>query len=135
MPKLHITSLPPDLTSQNLRVIFEQIGPVRHAKIVKDRDGHCIVGIVEMSFPEDVEEILTTKDRISIGGRRPNIWKATHKTIGEQIKAEYTGLHLKHCQRWWYVFEVLEGHLQWCFRFTRREAITVYNQYLNRFKA
>ena len=76
MQKLHVTSLPPSLTSHNLRVIFERIGPVRRAKIVKDRDGHCIMGVVEMSFAEDVEEILTTKDRISIGGRRPNIWKA-----------------------------------------------------------
>jgi hypothetical protein len=135
MPKLHVTSLPPALTSANLRVLFEQIGPVRHAKIVKDRDGRCIMGVVEMSFAEDVEEILTTKDRISIGGRRPHIWKATDRKIGELIKAEYSGVYLKRCQGCWYLFEVREGHLQWCWRRTRREALTCYSHYLGQSKA
>ena len=133
MHKLHVTSLPPNITAQNLREVFERIGPVVHAKVVSDRNGNCIVGAVEMSCAEDVEEILTTQDRISIGGRRPNIWKATeHPTIGQRIKAEYTGIHLEECKGRSYVFEVLEGHLLWCRMLAQDEATEVYRQYLDR---
>jgi hypothetical protein len=133
MHKLHMTSLPPNTSSQDLRDIFERIGPVLHAKVVNDRNGNCMVGVVEMSCAEDVEEILTTKDRISIGGRRPNIWKATEDpTIGQRIKAEYTGIHLEECKGRWYVFEVRDGHLLWCCMLTQQEAATFYRQYLDR---
>ena len=133
MHKLHMTSLPPNTTSQDLREVFERIGPVLHAKVVNDRNGNYMVGVVEMSCAEDVEEILTTKDRISIGGRRPNIWKATEDaTIGQRIKAEYTGIHLEECKGRWYVFEVRDGHLLWCCMLTQQEAATFYRQYLDR---
>lgn len=129
MQKLHVTSLPPNITSQDLRHIFERIGPVLHAKVVNDRSDNSIVGIVEMLCAEDVEEILTTKDRISIGGRRPNIWKATEDvTIGQRIRAEYAGTHLEHCKNRWYVFEVRDGHLRWCRMLTQHEAVAFYRQ-------
>ena len=131
MQKLHVTSLPPNTTSQDLRRIFERVGPVLHAKVVNDSMGNCIVGIVEMLFVQDVEEILTTKDHISIGGIRPNIWKATeHSTIGQRIKTEYTGIHLEQCKGRWYVFEVWDGHLRWCRMLTKRDATAFYRQYL-----
>lgn len=136
MHKLHVTSLPPNTTDQDLRNVFERIGPVLHAKVVNDRNGNCIVGVVEMACTEDVEEILTTKDRLSIGGRRPNIWKAAENaTIGERIKAEDTGIHLEECSGRWYVFEVCDGHLRWCRMLTPHTAITFYRQYLDRSKA
>jgi hypothetical protein len=94
------------------------------------------MGIVEMSFTEDVEEILTTHDRISIGGQRPNIWKATEgPTIGQRIKAEYTGIHLEECKGRWYLFEVRDGRLKWCRSLTQHQATTFYSQYLDRSKA
>jgi RNA recognition motif-containing protein len=135
MNTLHVTSLPPNTTNQDLRAVFERIGPVLHANVVNDRNGNCLVGVVEMSCAEDVEEILTTKDRISIGGRRPNIWKTTESpTIGQRIKAEYTGVHLEECKGRWYVFEVHDGHLRWCRTLTQHEAATFSRQYLDRSK-
>jgi RNA recognition motif-containing protein len=135
MDKLQVTSLPPNMTTQDLRAVFERIGPVLFAKVVHDRDGNCIVGVVEMRYAEDVEEILTTKDRISIGGRRPNIWKATQgPTIGQRIREEYTGIYHEQCQGRWYVFEVRNGHLLWCRMLPQREAPTFYRQYLDRSK-
>ncbi len=132
MNKLHVTSLPPNTTDHALRNVFERIGPVLHAKVVNDHNGNCIVGIVEMSCAEDVEEILTTNDRISIGGRRPNIWKVDAPTIGQRIRAEYTGTHLEECRGRWYVFQVRDGHLQWCRMLPKHEAVTFYRQYLDR---
>jgi hypothetical protein len=131
MNKLHVTSLPPNMTDQDLRDVFERIGPVLHAKVVNDSKGNCIVGVVEMSFGEDVEEILTTTDRISVGGRRPNIWKvAEDSTIGQRIRMQYTGIHLEECKGRWYVFEVHNGHLRWCRALPQHEAVTFYRHYL-----
>jgi hypothetical protein len=133
MNRLHVTSLPPNTTNQDLCDVFKRIGPVLDAKVVNDRKGNCLVGIVKMSSAEDVEEILTTKDRISIGGRRPNIWKAAeYPTIGERIKAEHTGIYLEECKGRWYVFEVRDDHLLWCRMLPRHKAVTFYRQYLNR---
>jgi RNA recognition motif-containing protein len=98
MNKLHVTSLPPNTTDQILRNVFERIGPVLHARVVNDRDGKCILGIVEMSCVEDVEEILVSNDRISIGERRPNIWKVEAPTIGQRIKETCSGIHLEECK-------------------------------------
>ena len=132
MQKLHVTSLPPNTTSQGLRHIFERIGPVLDTKVFNDSMGNCMLGVVEMLCAEDVEEILTTQDRISISGRRPNIWKAAeHSTIGQRIRAEYHGIHLEHCKGRWYVFEVSDGHLQWCRMLAKRDAATFYRQYLD----
>jgi RNA recognition motif-containing protein len=130
MNKLHVTSLPPNTTDEVLRHVFERIGPVVNAKVVNDRNGNCIVGIVEMSCVEDVEEILTSNDRISIGGRRPNIWKVEASSIGQRIKEECSGIHLEECKGRWYVFQVRDGRLQWCRRLPKHEAITFYRQYL-----
>ena len=135
MNKLHVTSLPPNTTEQDLRHVFERIGSVLHAKVVNDRNGNCVVGVVEMACSEDVEEILTSTDRISIGGRRPNIWKATEEsTIGQRIKAEYTGIHLEECKGRWYVFEVRHARLLWCRTLPQHEAATFYRQYLDHSK-
>jgi hypothetical protein len=90
MNKFHVTSLPPNITSQDLCRVFERIGPVLHAKVIKDLHGNCIVGIVEMVHAEDVEEVLTTKDRVSIGGRRPIIWKVQAASIAQRIQEEST---------------------------------------------
>jgi hypothetical protein len=126
MYKLHVTSLPPNTTNQALREVFARIGPVVHAKVVNDRNGNCIVGIVEMSCAEDVEEILESKDRISIGGRRPNIWKATEaSTIGYRIRAKYGGVHLEACDGKWYVYEMHEGHLLWCRSLSQKDGATI----------
>ncbi len=132
MNKLHVTSLPPNTTNKDLRQVFERVGPVLHAKVVNDLNGNCIVGVVEMSCAEDVEEILTSNDRISIGGRRPNVWKVDEPTIGERIRAECAGIHLEECKGRCYVFQVLDGRLQWCRTLTRPEAATFYRRYLDR---
>jgi hypothetical protein len=90
------------------------------------------MGIVEMSHAEDAEEILNTKDRISISGQRPNIWKPSEeRTLADAIKEKYNGIHLERCKDIWYVFEVSEHHLRWCRRLTPLEAMTFYRQYLD----
>jgi RNA recognition motif-containing protein len=131
MNKLHVTSLPPSTTDKDLRNVFERVGPVLHAKVVHDLNGHSIVGIVEMSCAEDVEEILTTNDRISIGGRRPNIWKVEAPTIGQRIKEEFSGIHIEECKNRWYVFQVRDGRLQWCRMLPKDKAVRFYQQYVD----
>jgi RNA recognition motif-containing protein len=93
MNKLHITSLPPNTMGQDLRNVFERVGPVLHAKVVNDGKGNCIVGVVEMCYAEDVDEILTTTDGISFGGRRPNICKVDGPTVAERIRALSSCIH------------------------------------------
>jgi RNA recognition motif-containing protein len=132
MNKLHVTSLPPNTTTQDLRRVFELIGPVLYTNVVKDLNGNCIVGIVEMSYAEDMEEILTSNDRISIGGRRPLIWKVEAPTIGQRIKDEYSGIHLEECKGRWYVFQVRDGRLRWCRSLPKYEAMRFYRQCLDR---
>ena len=132
MQKLHVTSLPPNTTSQDLRHIFERIGPVLHAKVVNDGMGNCIVGVVEMLCAEDVEEILATKDQIAIGGQRPYIWKPTHKhTLATLMMGKDNGIHLEQYKGRWYVFEVGQGQLRWCRVLTQHEAATFYRQYFD----
>jgi RNA recognition motif-containing protein len=131
MNKLHVTSLPGTTTNEDLRAIFERIGPVLTAKVVSDRDGSSIMGVVEMSCAEDVEEILTSNDRISVGGRRPVIWKVEEPTIARRIKAKYTGVHLEESKGRWYVFQVREGRLLWCWMLPKHEALELYRHYVN----
>ncbi len=131
MNKLHVTSLPVNTSNEDLRAIFERIGPVLTAKVVSDRDGSCVMGVVEMSCAEDVEEILTSNDRISIGGRRPVIWKVEEPTIARRIKAKYSGVHLEECKGRWYVFEVSDGRLLWCRMLPKHEALEFYRQHVN----
>jgi hypothetical protein len=135
MNKLHVTSLPRNITSQDLCGVFERIGPVLHAKVIKDLHGNCIVGIVEMVHAEDVEEVLTTNDRISIGGRRPIIWKVQAASIAQRIQEESYGIHLEECNGRWYVFHVSEGRLRWCRMLPKHEALRFYRQYLDRSEA
>src|SRR6266536_2134185 len=76
MLRLHVTGLPVALTDEDLYLLFAPFGTVRSARTIKDSRGRSIgFGIVEMSCLEEVEEILNTKDRISVAGRRPNIWR------------------------------------------------------------
>jgi RNA recognition motif-containing protein len=76
MPRLHVTGLPSTLTEAGLRELFTPFGTVLSAKTIKDSHGDSIgFGIVEMSCVQEVDEILNTKDRISVAGNRPYIWK------------------------------------------------------------
>ena len=132
MNKLHVTPLPPNTTSQHLRDLFARVGPVVAATVIKDGKGNCIMGIVEMSCPEDVEEILSTKDRIAIGGQRPYIWRpAGEHTLAKFMIGKNNGIHLEQYKGRWYVFEVGEGQLRWCRVLTQHEAVTFYRQYFD----
>jgi hypothetical protein len=85
---------------------------------------------VKIFCTEDVEEILSSQDRISIGGRRPNIWKVEAPTIAQRIKAKYSGIHLEECKGRWHVFQVRDGRLQWCRLLPKDEAVAFYKQYV-----
>ena len=126
MNKLHVNGLPAEITSKDLRALFEQFGPVVSTKIIMGLNRKCLgLGIVEMSFAEDVEEILQSKDRISIGGKRPHIWRAFERpTIGEVIRAtdRNDGVHVAQCADDWYVFAMKGGWLQWCRLFESEQA-------------
>ena len=132
MNKLHVTPLPPNMTSQHLRDLFARIGPVVGATIIKDGKGNCIMGIVEMSCAEDVQEILATKDHIAIGGQRPYIWKpADEHTLAKLMMGKDNGIHLEQYKGRWYVFEVGQEQLRWCRVLTQHEAVTFYRQYFD----
>lgn len=48
------------------------------ARLVRDMDGKSLgFGIINMSCAEEVDEILNTKDRIAVSGRRPAIWRVS----------------------------------------------------------
>jgi RNA recognition motif-containing protein len=132
MNTLHVTSLPPDMTTQQLRDLFGQIGPVLRAKIIRNGDGQCLTGLVDMVYASDAEEILLTQDRLSIGGRHPHIGRKAGEdsTIGHCIKSEYAGVHLEQCRGQWYGFELRDGHLYWCRSLTPDIAANFYRQYL-----
>ena len=121
MSRLHVNGLPPEVTDKHLRDLFEQFGPVASAKIVCGLDGNSLgFGMVEMFHAEDLAEILTTKDKLAIGGKRPHIWQVS-ETIGEVIHAKRHGLHVEKCNGKWYVFQLDEGHLQWCREFAKED--------------
>jgi cold-inducible RNA-binding protein len=73
---LHVSGLPRKMKDEDLGRLFTPFGTVLHARLIRNFDGDSIgFGIVEMSSPYEVEEILNTLDRITVGGKRPNIWK------------------------------------------------------------
>lgn len=75
-PALHVNGLPLSLTDEHLRDLFAAFGTVVSARLVRDMDGKALgFGIVDMSCAEEVDEILNTKDRIAVSGRRPDIWR------------------------------------------------------------
>jgi RNA recognition motif-containing protein len=77
MNVLRISGLPQAVTDTHLKDLFAPFGKVVFAQIFCDPKGHSLgCGVVEMSCQEEVEEILFTKDRISVGGIRPNIWRS-----------------------------------------------------------
>ena len=121
MNKLHVNGLPPEVTDKVLRELFEHFGPVASSKVVRGLDGKSLgFGLVEMSHAHDVVEILTTKDKIAIGGKRPHIWQAS-ESIGEVIRAKHHGLHVENCNGKWYVFQLNDGHLERCRQFAKED--------------
>ena len=119
MYPLHVNGLPRHITDQELREVFERVGPVASVKVIRHPDGRCVgIGTVEMRFVQDVDEILASKDRIGIGGIRPHIWKPL--SIGELIRTGHDGIHMKFCSPSWYAFQI-QGHLRWCFRFPAKK--------------
>src|SRR5881396_997444 len=125
MNKLHITGLPSEINDQQLREVFEQVGPVISAKIIRDANGRCIgLGIVQMRHVQDVKEILTSLDRIGIGGIRPHIWRP--RSIAELIHSSPDGVHVNFCDPSWYAYELVSGHLRWSFKFATQHAADLF---------
>jgi len=124
MNRLHVKGLPPEVTDEHLRVLFAQFGPVMSAMIVRNLEGQSLgLGMVEMRYAEDVQEILTSPDRLTIGGKRPHIWKP-NLSIADLIRSKNNGVHIKPCKDRWYVFEMDYGQLRWCWAFpTEAEAV------------
>jgi hypothetical protein len=78
MPILYISGLPPSISVDYLKQRFAPFGQVISVRVGRTLDGCCVgSATIEMSSQEDVDEILSTKDRISIDGKRPNIWQSS----------------------------------------------------------
>jgi cold-inducible RNA-binding protein len=71
MTRLFIGNLPFSATSDVLRVIFEDVGPVRYAKVVKEHEtGRSRgFGFVEMATPNDATEAISRFNGDTYEGR------------------------------------------------------------------
>ena len=76
MAILYVSSLPKGVTEAALKDIFSPFGHVIAARVLYNSEGCSLgCGVVTMLHKEEVDEILATKDRISVAGKRPNIWR------------------------------------------------------------
>ncbi len=124
MNRLYVNGLPLEVTDQQMRELFEQFGPVTSARIIRDLDGKSLgFGMVKMSAAEDVEEILTSKDRLAVGGKRPYIWRAAGQQVSDLIHSngKHHGIYMGPCKGRWYVFQLDDGGLRWCCAFAVQE--------------
>jgi RNA recognition motif-containing protein len=81
MNLVRVSGLPESVTDEHLKALFAPFGFVISARILFNLDGRSLgCGTVEMSSREEVDDILSTKDRISVGGKRPNIWRSREIT-------------------------------------------------------
>ena len=98
MNLVHVSGLPVSVTEDILRKLFDPFGQVISARVLRDLHGVSLgCGMVEMSCREEVDEILTTKDRISVGGKRPNIWLAKEHNPPQQQTTEVSIRWQCHC--------------------------------------
>ena len=83
--KIHISGLPFFFTNAQLRQIFVPFGNVESAQVLKSAYGHSL-GVVQMSSPEEVEQIFSAQQLFEVDGKHLDIW--------EPADPEYTQVRL-----------------------------------------
>src|SRR4051812_47990351 len=84
-----------------------------------------------MRFPQDVEEILTSRDHFAIAGSPLHVWKVGNdSTVAMLIGSEYHGVYVGVCKGRWIVFELNEGRLLWIRNFEEEAAACDFRKWL-----
>jgi RNA recognition motif-containing protein len=73
---IHISGLPFSFTDAQLRHIFVLFGTVKLAQVLRDAYGHSLgLGVVQMSCPEEVEDIFGAQQLFEVEGKHLDIWE------------------------------------------------------------
>jgi RNA recognition motif-containing protein len=73
---IHINGLPFSFTDAQLRHIFVLFGTVELAQVLRDEYGHSLgLGVVQMSCPEEVEDIFGAQQLFEVEGKHLDIWE------------------------------------------------------------
>ena len=69
--KLYVGNLAPSTTGEALRQAFEQVGKVKHAEVIMDRNvgGSRLFGFVEMEDREDLDSAIAVLNGAELDGR------------------------------------------------------------------
>jgi len=74
--RIHISGLPFSFTNAQLRHIFVPFGTVELAQVLRDAYGHSRgLGVVQMSCPEEVEQIFGAQQLFEVRGKHLDIWE------------------------------------------------------------
>jgi len=73
---IHISGLPFSFSDAQLRHIFVLFGTVELAQVLRDEFGHSLgLGVVQMSSPEEVEDIFGAQQLFEVEGKHLDIWE------------------------------------------------------------
>lgn len=74
--RIHINGLPFTFSNAQLRRIFVPFGTVEIAEVLRDAYGHSLgLGVVQMSCPEEVEDIFGAQQLFEVEGKHLDIWE------------------------------------------------------------
>jgi RNA recognition motif-containing protein len=77
---IHISGLPFSFSDAQLRHIFVLFGTVELAQVLRDEYGNSLgLGVVQMSCPEEVEDIFGAQQLFEIEGKHLDIWEPPHR--------------------------------------------------------
>jgi RNA recognition motif-containing protein len=75
--RIYVNGLPVAFTNAQLRHIFVPFGTVEFAQVLKDASGHSLgLGVVQMSCPEEVEQVFSAQQLFEIAGKHLDIWES-----------------------------------------------------------
>jgi RNA recognition motif. (a.k.a. RRM, RBD, or RNP domain) len=85
MSILYIAGLPPSITEEYLKIRFAPFGIVIAVHLRRTIEGLCAgSATIEMATQDEIDEILSTQDTISLGGKRPYMWQKEPVCAGDQ---------------------------------------------------
>ena len=87
--RLHVLGLPEELREDTLLRLFGRFGIVKSARIVTDPRGNSLrMGLVQMSRVSEVKEILKTRNRLQVQGKRLMVWQSGTAVLSEQFHVD-----------------------------------------------
>ena len=72
--KIYVSGFPPSYTQRQLRQIPVPFGHVQSVQVQRDAYGF-IIGVVQMSSPEEVEHIFGAQQVFQVEGKHLDIWE------------------------------------------------------------